>query len=263
MRYGYPAVFTETRAAQSMKIRLYVDRPLEADARFELELKQYHYLHHVMRQEEGVKLRLFNGRDGEWLGLLAKAGKNTGEVRVETKLRPQAPSPDLWLIFAPVKRLGLDVIVAKATELGVARLQPVLTRRVAVARINLERLRAIAREAAEQSERLDVPEIRSALSLAELLGGFPSARRLFFCDERGLAKPADQVLAQAKPGPAAVLIGPEGGFAPDEAELIRRQETAVPLHLGPRLLKADTAAIAALALWQARCGDWAMGRQAD
>ena len=168
---------------------------------------------------------------------------------------PQAEVPDVWLAFAPVKKTPADYLVQKATELGVSMLLPVFTRRTIVARVNLERMAANAAEAAEQSERLTVPEIREAMGLDKLLASWPKTRRLYFCDEGGDAKPLADV-AKGASGPAAILTGPEGGFDPAERELLRAQSFVVPVTLGPRILRADTAALAALSIWQSVAGDW-------
>jgi 16S rRNA (uracil1498-N3)-methyltransferase len=160
----------------------------------------------------------------------------------------------LWLVFAPVKKTPADYLVQKAAELGVSVLQPVHTRRTIVTRVNLERMVANAVEAAEQSERLDVPQVRAALDFDKLLAAWPKERRLYFCDEGGDAKPLAQV---AQPGPAAILTGPEGGFDPAERDALRALPFVTPVTLGPRILRADTAALAALAVWQSVAGDWA------
>jgi 16S rRNA (uracil1498-N3)-methyltransferase len=220
---------------------------------------QAHYVRDVLRAPAGAPLALFNGRDGEFLArLLAWRGKGCAAT-VERLLRPHASGPDVWLLFAPVKRAPIDFLAAKAVELGAARLVPVLTRHTHVARVNVERLRANAVEAAEQCGRLDVPEIAGPLALDAMLRHWPAERWLLVLDAGSGAPPAAQVLAAARgepPAPWAVLVGPEGGLAADEISLLQALPKARMAHLGPRLLRADTAALAALAVWQAWLGDW-------
>ncbi|MFT4794522.1 MAG: 16S rRNA (uracil1498-N3)-methyltransferase [Paracoccaceae bacterium] len=241
---------------QDAKIRLFVDAPLGQGAAVPLTRDQAHYLVSVMRQGVGAPVKLFNGRDGEWLAELAEAGKRNALAVCRAALRPQVAAPDLWLLFAPVKRTRTDFIVEKAVELGVSRLQPVFTRRTASERIRTDRMQTNAREAAEQSERLDIPEAMDGAPLALVLDALGD-RRVMFCDERGGARPAAEALRAAGPGPWAVLIGPEGGFAPEEAEMLCARPGTVPVSLGPRILRADTAAVSALTIWQSTLGDWA------
>ena len=246
------------------KIRLFVDAPLGPDVAIPLDRDQANYLFAVMRLAPGAPLKLFNGRDGEWLAEVAEGNKRGGVLAVRRLLREQAPLPDLWLLFAPIKRARTDFIVEKAVELGVSRLQPVFTRRTASDRIRADRMALTAREAAEQCERLDLPECREGAALDKLLADWPEDRRILFCDERGQggghARPALDLLREAvadgPPGPWAILIGPEGGFADEELASLRVHPSALPAALGPRILRADTAALAALSLWQAACGDW-------
>lgn len=212
-----------------------------------------------MRAEIGCSLALFNGRDGEWSARLVALARRSAALEVESLLRPQRPEPDLWLVFAPVKRARLDLLAEKATELGVAELRPVRTARTIAGRINLDRLAANAREAAEQTERLSVPVCRPMVGLGELLAAWPAGRRLLVCDESGAGAPIAAALEAARreaPSPWAVLIGPEGGFEAAEAEALRALPGALPVGLGPRLLRAETAALAALACWQSVLGDW-------
>lgn len=237
-------------------VRLYVEGALGEDARIVPDEGQAHYLLHVMRGRADDRVRLFNGRDGEWLARLTELSKRSCVLLCERRLASQADVPDLWLVFAPVKKTPMDYVAQKATELGVRRLQPVLTRRTIVARVNLERLRANAVEAAEQSGRLTVPEIGEPAALSDLLAEWPKDRSILFCDEGGDAPPIAETLRSELSGRWAVLTGPEGGFDPVERSLIRNHAQACPVSLGARILRADTAALAALAVWQAIKGDW-------
>lgn len=247
-------------AEPGSKVRLYVEAALGECARVEPSPQQAHYLLHVMRAKEGDRVSLFNARDGEWLARLVEVTKRNCAFACERRTRPQGETPDLWLCFAPIKKTPADYVVQKATELGVRALQPVVTRRTIVARVNLERMRANAIEAAEQSGRLTIPEIREPLPLEKLLAGWPRGRRLLFCDEAGEALPIGEALAREGSRetiePCAVLTGPEGGFDPAERDAIRACAFVTPVSLGPRILRADTAALAALSIWQSLCGDW-------
>lgn len=235
------------------KVRLYVTAALAAGAQVPLAEGQAHYLLHVMRAKTGDRVSLFNGRDGEWLAEIIQAAKRGVTLSCRKQTQPQSGVPDVWLIFAPVKKTPADYLVQKATELGVSKLQPVFTRRTIVSRVNEERLSANAIEAAEQSGRLNVPDIGALLTLEKLLAAWPKERRLYFCDEGGDARPLAEV---AKGEPAAILTGPEGGFDPAERAMLRALPFVTPVTLGPRILRADTAALAALAIWQAVRGDW-------
>jgi len=241
-------------------MRLFVDADLAAGASVTLGDAQAHYLRNVMRCADGAALELFNGRDGEWKAVLAFQGKKAAAARVEARRREQATEPDLWLCFAPIKKARIDYIAEKATELGVSVLQPVLTRHTAVERVNLERLRANAVEAAEQTERLSVPDVRAPIEFAKLITMWPPGRRLLICDETGGGPPIAEALgkldASAKAAPWAILIGPEGGFAREELDSIRKMSDVLAVGLGPRILRADTAALAAIACWQSLLGDW-------
>jgi 16S rRNA (uracil1498-N3)-methyltransferase len=237
------------------KTRLYVAGDLGANRAVALDEGQTHYLLHVLRVKTGNRMLLFNGRDGEWLAEIASTGKHGVTAACLKQTEPQTGVPDIWLAFAPVKKTPSDYLVQKATELGVSVLLPVFTRRTIVARINQERMAANAIEAAEQSARLSVPEIREALTLDKLMAAWPKERRLFFCDEGGDARPLAEAAREVS-GPAAILTGPEGGFDPGERAMLRALPFVTPVTLGPRILRADTAALAALAIWQSVRGDW-------
>ncbi|MFW6027853.1 MAG: 16S rRNA (uracil(1498)-N(3))-methyltransferase [bacterium] len=252
------------RACATGKIRLYVREALGPGAHFTLPRDQSHYAARVMRAGPGDPVLLFNGKDGEWRAVIASTDKRSVTVRVETRLREQDTVPDLTLLFAPVKRARLDFLAQKATELGVRALRPVFTRRTIVKRINLERMEANAGEAAEQCGRLTVPEVLEPVKLTRLLEAWPAGHRLLFCDEAlpesAPARRAREVLSglggAERTAPWSVLIGPEGGFAPEERDLLHALRGSIAVSLGPRIMRADTAAIAALALWQAHLGDW-------
>ena len=237
------------------KTRLYVAADLGAGMAVVLDEGQSHYLLHVLRAHAGNRVRLFNGRDGEWLAELNQTGKRGVTAACLKQTEPQKPVPDIWLAFAPIKKTPSDYLVQKATELGASCLLPVFTRRTIVSRINEERMAANAIEAAEQSARLSVPEIRADVTLEKLLASWPKERRLYFCDEGGDAKPLAEA-ARGANGPAAILTGPEGGFDPAEREILRALPFVTPVTLGPRILRADTAALAALAIWQSVAGDF-------
>lgn len=232
--------------------RLFVDRRLAEGARVELNSNQANYLGNVLRLSKGAELLLFDNRTGEWLGRIAEAAKKRMVLTVEHRTRELESIPDVWLAFAPVKRSQTDWLVEKATELGVARLIPVMTGRTIVERVKTERLESIAIEAAEQCGRISLPEIAEPMSLARFLGGRDTERTLYFADEAGGAAP----LESFRPGPAAILTGPEGGFTDDERAAIRASDNAVAISLGRRILRAETAALAALAVYMARAGDW-------
>ena len=221
-----------------------------------LNEQQAHYLVHVLRLPIGAEIALFNGRDGEWRATLTESGKKKTRLRVEGCLGPQQEAADLWLLFAPIKRARIDMIVEKATELGVSVLQPVFTERTVMSRVGDERLRLIAIEAAEQCERVTVPELRPAVTLASLLSDWPKERSLLMMDETGGGQPIAQAFSRHPPGPAALLVGPEGGFTKSELDALSRLAFATRVGLGRRILRADTAAIAALACYQAICGEW-------
>jgi 16S rRNA (uracil1498-N3)-methyltransferase len=235
------------------KIRLYVDQPLGDGQAVRLSPDQAHYLTGVMRLVAGSPLLLFNGRDGEWRATLTDASKRGAIATPDSLLKPLRLPPDLWLVFAPIKKARTDFIVEKAVELGTARILPVQTRHTNSERIRQDRLQAHAVEAAEQCGATYVPEVADLIALDKLLATWPEDRRLYWCDETALGQPATLTPAT---GPAAILIGPEGGFSAEEAARLRARPNVTALSLGPRILRADTAAIAALTLWQAACGDW-------
>ncbi len=238
------------------RLRLFVEVPLAAGIAVALGRDQTHYLASVMRAEPGEAVLLFNGRDGEWLARIDRLAKSGAALVPERLTRSQATGPDLWLLAAPLKKERTDLVAEKAAELGVSRLWPVFTRRTNAGRVNAERLRARLIEAAEQCERLDVPELADAATLETVLAGWPAERALLFLDEGGGGPPLAETLAVLPPGPAALLVGPEGGFDPAERALIGAKPYARPVGLGPRVLRAETAAIAALAVFQALAGDW-------
>jgi 16S rRNA (uracil1498-N3)-methyltransferase len=235
------------------KIRLYVDQPLGDGQAVRLSPDQAHYLTGVMRLVAGSPILLFNGRDGEWRATLTDASKRGAIAIPDCLTKPLRLPPDLWLVFAPIKKARTDFIVEKAVELGAARILPVQTRHTNSERIRQDRLQAHAIEAAEQCGATYVPEVADLIALDKLLAKWPEDRRLYWCDETALGQPA--TLAPAT-GPAAILIGPEGGFSTEESAKLRARPNVTALSLGPRILRADTAAVAALALWQAACGDW-------
>lgn len=247
---------------QQARIRLCVDHPLGDGQSVPLTEAQAHYLFGVMRLGAGDAVLLFNGRDGEWLAGIEQAGKRGGALRCMSRTRPQGRLADLWLIFAPVKKARTDFIVEKAVELGVARLVPVQTDFTNAERLRQDKARAHVREAAEQCGTTVLPEVAPLTPLARLLAGWDPARRILWADESGARDGAGDG-AGAGPGrlalpsgPVAVLVGPEGGFSDEERARLRAQSFVTPVALGPRILRAETAALALLALWQAQAGDW-------
>ena len=243
-----------------VKIRLYVDQALGAGQPVGLNEGQANYLFNVMRLPLGAVVALFNGRDGEWRATVAEAGKRGGVLLCDVQTAPLRLPPDLWLIFAPIKKARTDFIVEKAVELGAASIIPVQTRRTNADRLRQDRLQAHATEAAEQCGATYVPDVADLIALDKLLATFPANRRLLWCDEALAGQPrkmGDIAQPTNPPDPWAILIGPEGGFSLDEQTRLRAQSNVVSLSLGPRILRADTAAVAALTLWQATLGDWA------
>jgi 16S rRNA (uracil1498-N3)-methyltransferase len=260
-------------------VRLYVDQELGAGQTVSLAREQAHYLFGVMRLAAGDRLELFDGRTGAWAAEVAEAGKRGGALRCVERTAPLRRPPDLWLMFAPIRKARTDFIVEKATEMGAARILPVQTEFTNAERVNRERLQAHAVEAAEQCGGTYVPEVADLARLSDVLAGWPAERQLMFCDEAragGSSVLADGLAAatpgpreaarkggraarkggRAAPSPWAILIGPEGGFSETERARLAALPQAHPVSLGPRILRADTAAVAALALWQAHLGDW-------
>src|SRR5580698_10393805 len=236
--------------------RLYVDAPLGGGAAVTLEPAQAHYLTHVLRLKSGDGVLVFNGRDGEWSAAI-EAQRRGASITIGENVRIQTVGADLHYLFAPLKAARLDYMVQKAVEMGVSKLQPVLTRHTQAARVNTDRMRANAIEAAEQCGILSVPEADEPLSFAQMLGKRDAARWMIFCDEDAtVANPVAALSAVPPQSPLAVLIGPEGGFADDERSALLKLPNIVRLCLGPRILRADTAAVAALTIVQATIGDW-------
>jgi 16S rRNA (uracil1498-N3)-methyltransferase len=239
--------------------RLFVTGALEPGVGVALEAPQAHYLTQVLRLGRGDRVLVFNGREGEWRASLAEAGRKKWSLKVEERARAQTAPTDLHYLFAPLKHERLDYLVQKAVELGASRLVPIMTRHVQVTRVNLDRIRANAIEAAEQCGILNLPEIVSPLPFDQMIAARETGRLLVFCDEDAEVKDPVAALAAHHAGraqPLAVLVGPEGGFAEDERAALLRLPNVVRLALGPRILRADTAAVAALALVQAVLGDW-------
>lgn len=238
-------------------IRLYVAQDLAGGHSVQLSADQAHYISSVMRKTVGDDLLLFNGRDGEWHARITQAHKKTVIADLQTRTRHQEKTPDIWLVFAPLKKNRLDFLIEKATELGVDRLLPVLTRRTVVTKVRLDRLNAQAIEAAEQCERLNSPQVQEPLSLDALMTDWPEERTLYMLDEQGGA-PAIAAALQDSPlgSPAAILVGPEGGFEQSERDFLKNHPCVKPISIGPRILRAETAAVAALSCWQALQGDW-------
>lgn len=246
------------------RARLFTQDDLSDGGVVELTANQAHYLRNVMRFQPGETVTLFNGRDGEWRGRVAALGKVRGQVEMEVRTRRQRDEPDLWLLFAPLKRGPMDILVQKAVELGASRLLPVLTERVNSTRINTARLTANAVEAAEQCERLTIPDISTAVSLGEVLSGWPAGRHLWICAETGASTPVGEAFGGGQIGGAgAILVGPEGGFVNNELDVLNKLPFVTAVSLGPRILRAETAAMAALACYQAVLGDWRLPPRAE
>ena len=237
-------------------VRLYVSQRLADGAPVVLPREASHYLIEVMRMQAGDSVALFDGATGEWVAVIDDPHRKQAKLSVRRQLRPLETVPDLWLLFAPIKRGRIDFIVEKACELGVAQVRPVITRRTIVDRVPLDRLHANMVEAAEQCGRTALPTLAEPAPLEKLLASWPAERTLLFCDETGGTPMLEALKDRPRGAPAAILIGPEGGFTDEERQMIRAMPSAVPLSLGPRILRADTAAVAAVSLWQAAQGDW-------
>lgn len=236
--------------------RLFVPVPLAAGAAVACSPEQVNYLVNVLRMKAGAEILVFNGRDGEWRARLDQAGKRAVVLAIAEQTRAQTGGPDVDFLFAPLKHARLDYMVQKVTEMGVARLRPVVTRHTIAERVNLERMRGNVIEAAEQCGVLRVPEVLAPVRLGDLLDGWDASRVLLFCDEGAETANPARVLQEVPRGPLAVLVGPEGGFSEEERAAIRSKASTRALSLGPRILRADTAAVAALAIVNVVLGDW-------
>lgn len=248
--------------------RLLIDQTLAPGAEIALDENQARHVGTVLRLELGDELRVFNAQDGEWRAVISAKSKRGMSVRVQDFVRAARAVPDLDLLFAPVKRHATDLIIEKAAELGVARIRPVITQRTIAETVRLDRLQAIAREGAEQTERFDAPEVVDAVPLAKALDGWDAGRPLIYADEAGddatqpwggasgRAAPLASVVANLQTEKLALLIGPEGGFSPEERRMLRALPFVKPVSLGPRILRAETAVIAALSVIQSAWGDW-------
>ena len=239
--------------------RLFVRHTLKENIGFSAEPEQAHYLTRVLRMTTHDRLRVFNGIDGEWLAEVAEIHKKSCNINILSNIKPQTSKNNLWLCSAPIKKAHYDYSIEKATELGVSEVRPLLTSRTQVREVNTERLQLIATESAEQSGRLDVPTVKSAISLNEFIETLPEDAFVIVCAEWGDATPVAEAFGKVKnPSNQATMIvtGPEGGFTKEELENLRKVKNSCFVRLGPRILRADTAAIAALSCWQALCGDW-------
>jgi 16S rRNA (uracil1498-N3)-methyltransferase len=256
-----PAPKPTTKTPLHRLPRLFLQTPLAPGHEIASSEEQLHYLRNVMRREIGDEVLLFNGADGEWLASIVSLSKERAFFHLIEQIRKQNHEPDLWLYFAPLKRTHLDFMVEKASELGCAMMQPVMTAHTNAERVNTDRLQVIGIEAAEQCERLTAPAIQEPISFAEMLAQFPRDRVLLLCAEAGNTTPIAEALRRLAPAgltwrKTAILIGPEGGFNADELKAARSLTNTVAINLGPRILRADTAAISALSCWQAFHGDW-------
>ncbi len=245
--------------ADFLSTRLYVEAPLAAGAEIEATRDQANYLLNVLRKRAGDGLLVFNGRDGEWRAVVSDADRKRCRLAVDAEIRPQTPAPDIDFLFAPLKHARLDYGVQKAVEMGAGRLRPVMTRRTQASRVNLDRMRANVIEACEQCGVIAVPSVLETVDFTTLLDRWPAEepdRRIVFCDEGDAGANPLPVLSALPRGPLAVLIGPEGGFSEEERARLRAARFVTAIPLGPRILRADTAAVAALAVVQAVLGDW-------
>ena len=240
---------TSSLSTRPADLRLFIDVPLAAGALLEPSSAQCHYLLTVMRRQRGDEAALFNGRDGEWLAVIEAVDRRRCRLLIGEQLRPQTLEPGPALLFAPLKRIRQEFLIEKATELGATRFEPVFTRRSVVDRVNRARVLSIAIEAAEQCGRLTIPEFEPPIALDERLESWPEDRLLLYADESGAGEPLLEILRAR--GPGDLLVGPEGGFTEDELGGLRGLEQGVAISLGPRVLRAETAALAALACWQA------------
>jgi len=236
------------------KIRLYVEHPLGAGQSVPLDRGQAHYLFGVMRQAVGAQVLLFNGQSGEWRATVAEAGKRGGTLICEQETKPHQMPPDLWLCFAPIKKARTDFIVEKATEMGAARIVPMQTEFTNSGRIQRDRLQAHAVEAAEQCGGTYVPQVAEMVRFDRVMSDWDATRKIMFCDEALATAGPSPLLGQE--GPWAIFIGPEGGFSEGERSRLRGLDYAASVSLGPRILRADTAAVAAMTIWQQTLGDW-------
>ncbi|MGY8986708.1 MAG: 16S rRNA (uracil(1498)-N(3))-methyltransferase [Sphingomonadales bacterium] len=238
------------------KIRLFIDNPLEEGTKFLLGKDDSHYLLNVMRLCEGKVIAIFNGRDGEWAAEVSRVSKKKALATVKSKLREQGPEADVWLVFAPIKKARIDFMAQRACELGVSSLKPVMTKNTVMGRVKIERLEANAKEAAEQCGRLMVPEVSPIIKLQKLMDAWPKDRHIMFCDEDLSGHSALDSLKSKEGEKWAIFIGPEGGWSEEERKMIKCKPLCVTVSLGPRVLRADTAAISALTLFQSTLGDW-------
>ena len=245
-------------ATGGAKTRLYVEDDLGDGRTVGLSASQAHYLKHVLRLSSGDRVVLFNGHDGEWLSRIDDIGRGWGSLEITRQLRAQSEEPDLWLVFAPIKRARLDFLVQKAVELGASRIMPVMTERTEVRRLNVERHRTNVIEATEQCERMTLPSFAEPQSLVAMLDSFPEDRTLAVCAERGDAPMLDDVLRapDAAMQSWAILCGPEGGFTERELDALGKLPFISLVSLGPRILRAETAVLSAVTCWQAALGDW-------
>lgn len=242
--------------AKTAKIRLFVKGSLGVGQGIVLNRDSANYLFNVMRLNVGAQILVFNGHDGEWLAEVVEAGKRGGKLACVEQSGPQLMPPDLWLLFAPIKKTRTAFIVEKAAELGAARIMPTITQFTNSERLRQDRLQAHAVEAAEQCGGTYVPEVTEAQKFEAALADWPTDRQILFCDENRTALPVAKALAKASTGKWAIIIGPEGGFSPEEAANLRGMPQTISVTLGPRILRADTAAVAALTAWQSALGDW-------
>ena len=236
--------------------RLFISSPLTQGAAIALSKEQAHYLGTVLRKSTGDSLRVFNGESGEWRAEIIELSRKGGKIGLTEQFRAPKSAPDIWLCFAPVRKHRTAFIIEKGTELGASEFHPLITERTQFPRLNTDKARLQAIEAAEQTERLDVPKVHEVARLHDVLNAWDDSRLLIFADEAGDAKPALEVLKAMPQTPAAILIGPEGGFTPIERESLRAKPFVTPVSLGPRILRADTAALSLLTMWQAVRGDW-------